>query len=358
MQDTIIDNNIEVVLPQYVLKNKPSDFQVHECYILDQAIIPHNDIYLFLLKKAQFSTMDAIHYCSENMNIAKKDITYYGLKDEEAITQQLVCIKTSASNILEQIEKFNQNSNFNHEKFIKLTYLQNTFAPLKVGEVLSNCFLLTIRKLSENVIESLNKKKCHDIFFVNYFGCQRFGLPNEEPISHLIGLDVINKNYQAMLSKIKQQNNALGEYARCYQGTPADFYNNMDNRERNFFPNAYYSYLWNDSVKQLLIATGMPLRRYNEKNLTFLFPKKNRNFRYLPDQLTCTKVNADDSTGKSYAGSRPVFIQAFFYPQWVKEDENFPNYFKCQIKFVLPTSCYATMAIAQFFPQLMEMKGE
>lgn len=74
----------------YEYKTVNSDFRVNE--ILN-VVLDGGNYYYFLLYKDGLRTIDVIDFISSEFKIELSDITYAGLKDEDAVTLQFIAIK-------------------------------------------------------------------------------------------------------------------------------------------------------------------------------------------------------------------------------------------------------------------------
>lgn len=335
-----------------VIKHKNVDFQVNESYLIDQSLMTDKTNHLLILKKCGFSTFDAVQILSKHFNISTSKITYYGLKDEDGITQQLINLQIDKETLIPLVNQINHFYE-NQDHYIYLTYLHASPHPLKVGDLTGNNFLLTVRKLPQSTADKFKKLKTLKLLFLNYYGPQRFSLPNHEPTTHLIGEALLQANYDKALSYIKVQKSKLGDYAVQYTGESQTFFELIDSREKNFFINSYYSHLWNHELKSLLINSNINLSHYTENSIEYLFSDSNE-LRYtkVPDMLMHRKVRGDDSKSIVYQSMRAAMLQVFFKISNIAIDECFDDYYKVQLEFSLPSGSYATMAIAQLLYQI------
>lgn len=343
-------NSSSVYAPTFVLKHSPKDFQVNESYIIPLDIPQQENLHFFILQKIGFTTFDAVHCCSEFFNILKEDVSFFGLKDENAITQQLLCIRISSDDVAkDNIEKFNMQFYSSDLSYLKLIYYQKSPAKLEIGGLSGNVFSLTIRKLSKNAIQQLFDRNKMEFTFINYYGTQRFGLPGQEANTHIIGKHIIDSDYVCAFEKIKGQKSRLGESAKNFKGEAADFFKSMDNKERNFFINSYYSSLWNDDVKAYLENNCSELVKYYENEIIYLLPGAQlpNNFKDINDTLVQYKTQPESSEILLKPFCRPALIQVFFNILNVDNDDVFDGHSKLSISFNLPPGAYATMAILQ-----------
>ena len=164
----------------------PSDFIVSESLILPQYFGNHRAQFnYYFLEKCGYSTFDAIERIASLLNINTTDIGYAGLKDEDGITTQHVSISASLTSGID-FQKINETL-FEGDKFIQLRYLAKGNKALSVGNLCGNTFYITVRNLPYEISNKIYRKKMHQVFLINYYGLQRFGLPNLKKNTHLIG---------------------------------------------------------------------------------------------------------------------------------------------------------------------------
>lgn len=342
---------------QAVIKHTEADFQVIESYVIDFNLPPAEDHHLVMLKKCGFSTFEAINKVALVLGIESKKITYHGLKDEDAITQQLLNITMPKTMLLANIEKINAEY-IDCKHYIHLNYLQHSPYPLKIGGLVSNNFLLTIRKLPPRVSKAFNLGDVINLLFLNYYGPQRFSLPNQEPCSHLIGKAICANDFTTAHTLICKQISHLGDKARQFDGDPVDFFNKIDCREKNFFINAYYSDKWNDELKSLLIQSNLNLFMYVDKSIPYFFADtKDLRHSPVPDFILQSKVRGDDPHSHLLRVGRHALLQVIFKVVAIEEDDCFQGYYKTRLQFSLPSGSYATMAIAQLLYQIEAQHG-
>ncbi|MEM7819427.1 MAG: tRNA pseudouridine(13) synthase TruD [Candidatus Aenigmatarchaeota archaeon] len=188
---------------------------------------------LFLMKKRNITTIQAIKKIAKELNINEKEIGYAGLKDKFAVAYQYITIKNID---LEKLLLGNIELN-------KIGYTNNM---ISIGDLIGNEFDITLHNCNnirnlENAIENIIKNG-----LPNYFGPQRFGTNKN---NHIIGrylikrdfsnaISIINKNYRKKIDNIK----------------------NINKKMLKFFIHAYQSWIFNETIK-----------RYIEKNKTPLF---------------------------------------------------------------------------------------
>src|SRR5262245_53797410 len=78
--------------PDAIVKHRPGDFQVREVLLVELTDKRDARREYLLLRKLGYTTMEIIPKIAEVLGIASADIGYGGLKDEDGVTEQLVCV--------------------------------------------------------------------------------------------------------------------------------------------------------------------------------------------------------------------------------------------------------------------------
>ena len=148
----------------FKIKEKPQDFYVKE--IIDVPIKEKGEYALYRLKKVDRNTVDVVRELANKFRIPVKNVTFAGLKDKNAVTEQFLAIK-GLKNPPEVVEGDNY----------KLTLVGFTDRPLELGEFKGNYFEIVVRNVSKKERERAEKNLpfVAKYGFANYFGEQRFG---------------------------------------------------------------------------------------------------------------------------------------------------------------------------------------
>lgn len=186
------------------IKEKPEEFAVREKLNLKLGSGPYA---YFLLKKTNWNTKSAVKALAERLHIREKDISYAGLKDKNAVTEQHIAILNGRKDY----EKV-------RIKDIKLTYLGQGSAGLYTGQLEGNEF-----EIIAHDVEDAEPKEV----MPNYFDDQRFGVKNTNALvgkalvhkdfkkaCELLELDVEGNNYAGALQK---HGKILKLYLHSYQ---------------------------------------------------------------------------------------------------------------------------------------------
>ncbi len=220
-----------------ILKQIPEDFIVKEKLRLKMKGGPYS---YFRLKKAKWNTIDAINELVKRLGIKRKAISFAGIKDRQAVTEQYISI-------------FNGQESFNSIdiKDIKLEYLGKGKEKVHTGLLKGNEFIITVRGLDKECKTMLTS-------IPNYFDEQRFGRGDNKGVGkaivqgdfnkacEILGLNVDKNDYLGVLKKEKKDLLAL-------------------------YVNSYQSWLFNEVLTELI-------RRRSKKNFEIKYSMGNMMF--------------------------------------------------------------------------------
>ncbi|MCK4522500.1 MAG: tRNA pseudouridine(13) synthase TruD, partial [Nanoarchaeota archaeon] len=133
----------------YKIKQKPEDFIVNE--ITNIRPLKQGNFLLFKLKKRDYTTNKAVETIANRLHLNPKFIGYAGNKDKKAVTTQIISIKSSKKEKIENLKL----------KDISLEFKGCLDKPVSLGDLKGNEF--TIR-----VITNKKPKKIKKI--LNLFG--------------------------------------------------------------------------------------------------------------------------------------------------------------------------------------------
>jgi tRNA pseudouridine13 synthase len=144
------------------LKCLPEDFRVTE--LAGRATNGRGPFALYRLTKKSLGTPEAIDAIAHRWNLARQQISYGGLKDRHAITEQFLTIKNGPRNDQSQTN-------------LELNYLGQTDRPFEAADIVGNRFEIVMRSLSDTeVVRATDALADVSINGVpNYFDDQRFG---------------------------------------------------------------------------------------------------------------------------------------------------------------------------------------
>ena len=250
------------------LKQTPYDFVVEE--------IPNIDIFkekkehaIFILEKQEIGTFEALRLIANNLLISLFEIGYAGLKDKHGLTKQYISIPTKYNITSKKIEK------------IKLEFVGYCNKKIKIGDLNGNKFTITVRNIQKGDTPGIysRAKTISETGVPNYFDSQRFGsVIHKEFIARYL----IQKNYEQAVKifltkylkkerkkikdekrkilaswnnfeKIDIKNNVFKSLIKEYKKNKnwLETYKKIPPNLREMFLNAYQSYLWNESLKEI-----------------------------------------------------------------------------------------------------------
>jgi tRNA pseudouridine13 synthase len=148
----------------FKIKTKPEDFYVKE--IVNVPLKETGEYAYYRLKKKDRNTIDVVRELAQKFRIPVKNITFAGLKDKNAVTEQFLTIKGLKSPP-EKVEGENY----------KLSLVGFSDRPLELGQFEGNYFEIVVRNLTKRERENAERNIpfVEKYGFANYFGEQRFG---------------------------------------------------------------------------------------------------------------------------------------------------------------------------------------
>ncbi len=384
------------------LKQLPADFVVEE--LPDYTLSAEKDEHtIFVMQKQEIDTFDAIRRIAQRLRISLFEIGYAGLKDKHALARQYVSIPT----------RYNVQG-LKGDCFV-LTIVGYSRKKIKIGDLLGNRFVITVRDIQENELTKITQRA--QTFAAsgvpNYFDSQRFGSVIDNVF---IGKEVVLKQYEKAVKqyltayqksepkKIKDEkrkilsdwNNlssvhphhkafavVLNEYMKtkdwrlAYRKIPANL--------REMYVNAYQSYLWNESIKEILKISVEKKKLFSVEYMvgSLLFytdlseqehQKIPQTFQTISDQMTPSdmerqvidyillkeKVRSEnfrieEATGNFFkTRARQVLLlpQEFTIGESTRDELNSKGAierYKIQVSFSLPKGSYATVVTKRLF---------
>lgn len=234
------------------LKQLPGDFVVKEINTL-----PTSDLgkyCAFKLTKKQWNTIDVVREIASRLGLDEKDVRYAGLKDKEAMTEQLITIEIQNPKIVERIKI----------EDVTLEFIGCSNRHTETEDNKGNRFLITLRDLP------LSYRKFPDSI-PNYFDDQRFGINKN---NHIIGKMIIKKQFREacdLLGLKAEKNNYVGVLKKTGLA--------------HLYFSAYQSYVFNSVLSQL-IATDCNKAAYADVAGTPLaFPAEMKFAEAIPEKL-------------------------------------------------------------------------
>ena len=305
------------------IKEKPEDFIVKEIY--DLKIKDKGKYLYFLLKKKNYNTLDALKRIAATLHAPIKWFNFAGNKDKKAVSEQAISIENVKN---ENVEKLKL-------KDIELSFIGSGDERIYLGNLKGNEFIIKVRDITREESGNFNNKsKNREIFMPNYFGEQRFSTKNID-----VGRAIVKKDFKqaSELLNLKSENN---NYVEALQ--------KVNNKILRLYVHAYQSYIWNESIKELLESNIGDIKKMPIVGFGTEF--KNRKIKHIVcDILKKEGMGLRDFIIReiprlSEEGSyRRIFVKL--------EDFSFENINEKEIKlhFKLPKGSYATVAVDYLF---------
>ncbi len=258
-------------------KKNISDFIVEE----KLKSIEGGDYPLYILKKSNVSTIEAIRVLAGFFKIHPADIGFAGLKDKFGITTQYITlIKRDFPEELCFVKK--------HGKWVKdrfISHVEDTgfcikrvgtyYKKLEIGELAGNYFSITLRNLSKEQKKRIyhNIEIVKQFGFPNYFGEQRFGnikgqkhfiLPYllKGDFNKAVEIYLKNKGYHGKLDSWEEVYRRLRGKLEIYERDfilglkrglkPEKAFRILPKNIRLMFNFAYQSFLWNKYLSRYI----------------------------------------------------------------------------------------------------------
>lgn len=336
-----------------VLKQLPEDFLVREVAVpptVPRALATHQ---LLVMRKHGVSTPTAIFNLASVLKILPQEITYCGRKDEEGITEQLVAVPATvdASPIMEQMIPVGADS------WLAVHHHGFGSRPLVIGALLGNSFSITVRDLSQSAADYLWEQRRVNLFFLNYYDTQRFGVPEGPKRTHLVGRALLAGDFATALAEISELRSAESEAARSWTEDPAKFFSRLDDRVVAFFLSAAESARWNDAlIEQVRCEVSRDLLPLSVESLPYVFlTEPDAPLAVLAAARELPYVRYEWSDGRAIPREtlRPTVVQTLVNVAGVAESA---GAWRASLDFFLPSGCYATMAVRQLIAFACRLK--
>jgi len=381
------------------IKERLEDFVVSE--IADIHPEGKGEYSLYMLKKFNISTWDAIGKIAKNLRISMDSINYGGLKDKKAIAHQFITIKKGPKKDIK-------------EKEFELIYLGNTNKPMSKDLLIGNKFEIIVRDFQVE-----EKKFNREVELVrkfglsNYFNEQRFG--SIKSSKEFAIKEVILGNYEKALYLMIAEGSAIDiertkKFRECLKKYWRNFEKCLDlakvNWEKNllnflithkpskrtfkralnlvdkeylfFLGNVYQSYLWNEILKEVILRLEIPyfeisyllgkLFFYKEvpankweilKKLKLPLPSPKLKFKEKIESLYLEEIYNEicKKEGLDNIKNLRSFIKGLVFKTYPRPAVIFPenleweklNNTTIKLKFTLEKGAYATLVIKRLF---------
>ncbi len=334
----------------YKLKCQPEDFEVTEVPVMPNMSKKEKSTYTYIwLRKTGLTTFDAQEEIGKFFEVNRADIGAEGLKDEDAITSQIISIKKILSD--QEIAAFNQTYQSGAFSLTIQHVWGHGLQPVRARRLHGNSFKIIIRDLPQEAAQTLHDFCAANRHFtyVNYYDNQRFGMAGGPYNTPLIGQAIIEGNWPWAYDEYRKSGNAKGANLPDLENEAAckSFFKSLDHRKVGFFVSSYNSRLWNQAASAAVAASTEGNPHYFD-HVGDLFVPTHPVFKH-PN--LCTTSGYGISGPEFEVGpkqkQRNVAVTTCVYPLEIGPDELHPGQWQVKIEFFNPTGCYATMLIKQ-----------
>jgi len=356
---------------------------------------------LYMLKKFNISTWDALGKIAKKLRISMDYINYGGLKDKKAIAHQFITIKGGPKRDIK-------------EKEFELIYLGKTTKPMSKDLLIGNKFEIIVRdfqieeKKFDREVELVRK-----FGLSNYFNEQRFG--SIKSSKEFAVKEVILGNYEKALYLMMAEGSAVDiektrkfreclkkhwrNFEKCLELAKVNWEKsllnflithkpskrtfkralNLVDKEYLFFLGiAYQSYLWNEVLKEVILRLEIPyfeisyllgkLFFYKEvpankweilKNLKLPLPSPKLKFKEKIEDLNLEEIYNEICKRESLENIKNLrsFIKGLIFKTYPRPAVIFPENLEWEkldnttikIKFTLEKGAYATLVVKRLF---------
>lgn len=381
------------------IKERLEDFIVSE--VADIYPEGKGEYSLYMLKKFDISTWDALGKIAKKLRISMDSIGYGGIKDKKAIAHQFLTIKNGPKKDIK-------------EKDYELIYLGKTTKPMSKELLIGNKFEIVIRDFKVEVDRFSKEVELVKKFgLANYFNEQRFGsvksskefavkeiiLGNYEKALYLMlaegsAVDIektrkfrncLKRNWRNFekcleLAKVNWEKNLL-KFLIDHKPSKRTFkraLNLVDKEYLFFLGNAYQSFIWNEVLKEVLLKLNIPcfkapyilgdLYFYKEipeekwkilKSLKLPLPAPKLQFKEKVDTLNLEEIYNEICKREGLNGIKNLrtFIKGLIFKTYPRPAVVFPENLEWEIvndkavkiKFFLEKGAYATLVVKRLY---------
>lgn len=337
---------------EILLKHVPEDFVVRES--LAVRLVPETAAaYRYLLvRKRGYTTMQACRLLADRLGVASRDIGYGGLKDEDGITEQLFAVPVGLmpDGKPELQWRLAESS---AGWWIDILHYGFGAEPIRIGQLEGNGFNLTIRNVEEESATRMASRRKIPSFFLNYYDIQRFGVPGGPRRTHLVGAAIAAGDWSSALHELAGLNAPESPAARSWAGSPREFFCEMDPRTVSFYLAAMSSFEWNAALRSAVVDTCGPENCVETcvEGLDYTYVRSGEAVAQLVGHISALpygRYEFVDGRAEVRTSTRSTGIQTEIQIGSAAPDPAFPGRFMVNMRFFLPSGCYATAFIRQF----------
>lgn len=320
---------------EYILKQKPVDFQVTE---VQNLILNGGDYSIYYMFKVGMRTWDCVHIIAASLDVDIKNIDYAGLKDEDGMTAQYISIYKK------RIDRFEHK--FGESQYFFIQYMGDRDLPFRIGRLMGNCFKIRLRNITSEDLDAY-AGHTNSFLFINYYDTQRFGLPNQKKVTHLIGQKIIEGDFQQAMFYLLQSGNIRDEEATHFGHNAEKYFFSLDNRMVNFYLSAYDSFIWNRGIMDILRCNDDVVGIYEKDGFEFLTSDLMYTNQYDLHSKIIRHERNESKEITSRESTRLMYYNVVCKVSDFAEDDLHLGKCMVDMDFFLPPGSYATTLVDQ-----------
>lgn len=331
-----------------VLKHVPADFLVRESMVVPLADAATADWHYLVLRKRGYTTMEAVRLIAERLQTPTTRVTYGGLKDEDGITEQLVAVPARALPVDGAGPLWERHDG---ERRLALLHYGHGHTPLTIGRLEGNGFRVVVRNLTPHHASRLATLRKINLFFLNYYDTQRFGVPGGPKRTHHVGAAVLAGEWDKALAELVELRAPESALAERWQGPARDFFLDLDPRTTSFYLAAHGSHRWNAALGEA-VYRACPDRWYPVEldGLAYRYASSVDAVTAVlgtARELPYARYGFEDGRPVEKQSLRPTTVQTTVTVTAREPDAHHPGAYQVTLGFFLPSGCYATAAVRQ-----------
>lgn len=328
-----------------VLKHRPSDFLVREV-LVPRTCTPEEAAYdYFSLAKSGYTTMEAVRMIAAAFGLPSEQVTYGGLKDEDGITEQLIALPagTERAATWEHLEG---------TSFLRLVRYGYGIDPLRIGGLEGNAFRIVARDVDPEFAERTCASHSISLLFLNYYDIQRFGVPGGVRRTHFVGRAILENDWEIALTELIGLGAPESAAAARWSGDPRSFFTQLDPRVPGFYLSAHGSHEWNQRLRAQARERATRSFDIEVEGVPFTYVSTSNDaveVMAASSRLAYRRYGFVDGEVTWRESSRASVIQAQVAFDGWRPDEAHEGRAAVELRFFLPSGCYATAALRQLF---------
>jgi tRNA pseudouridine13 synthase len=330
-----------------VLKHTPADFMVRETLFVCLNTQSNTGQQYLTLRKSGYTTMEAVRLIAEQTGLVSTNITYGGLKDEDGITEQLIAVPVGA--LVPDTGTWELGAG--EDRWLRLSHYGYGQDPLRIGHLQGNGFHLVVRNLDPDHADALAARRKINLFFLNYYDTQRFGVPGGPKRTHHVGAAMLAGDWELALRELVALRAPESVLAGRWDGSAEAFFRGLDPRNASFYLAAHASGEWNAALRDVVsrVSAGGHDRVELEGLVYYYLTDIDRILAALAtaSDLPYARYGFDGGEVQVHESKRPTVVQAAVSVSAAGPDESHPGRSCVEIDFHLPSGCYATAAVRQ-----------